>query len=310
MKRQLSPTVLVALIATLAGQSSLAAKAESADALQVGPVKKLHGGLKFTEGPTADAAGNVYFTDIPANRIYKSDPTGKLSVFLEPSGHANGLMLRGDDELLACQMDGQLVSIDLKTKKVTPLASKHQGKRFNACNDLVCDSAGGVYITDPRFRAPQPWPQGKEAFYYVAKDGAVTRLGDDLAAPNGIILSPDEKTLYVIPSMSKKMMAYPVEAPGKLGKGRVFCELKQARPGGNGGGDGLTIDTQGRLYITSGLGVQVFSPQGKLLKVIEFPEKPANVTFAGKDRKTLFVTARTSVYTAETNAQGHVFPGK
>lgn len=113
-------------------------------------------------------------------------------------------------------MDGQLVSIDLTSKQVTTLADKFNDKRFNACNDLVIDKQGGIYFTDC-FKAPEPWPQGTEAFYYRAADGKVSRLGDDLSAPNGIILSPDEKTLYVIPSMQRQMMAYAISEPGKLG---------------------------------------------------------------------------------------------
>ena len=188
----------------------------------------------------------------------------------------------------------------------------YEGKRFNAPNDLVLDQAGGVYFTDPRFRAPMPLPQGKEAVYYCDAQGKVTRLADNLPAPNGVILSVDEKTLYVIPSMQKEMMAYPVQSPGKLGEGRVFCSLKQRQEttGPGNGGDGLTIDTKGNLYITSALGLQVFDPQGKLLGIIEFPEQPANATFGGKENKTLYVTARTSLYSVEMEAQGHAFPGK
>lgn len=281
----------------------------------VGPVSdpvKVFSDFKFTEGPAFDLKGNLYFTDIPANRIYKVDTDGKLSVFLEPSNHCNGLMLDGSGKLLACEMDGRLVSINLKTRKVTPLVSEYEGKRFNAPNDVVVDSTGGIYFTDPHFRAPEPLPQGTVAVYYRSADGKVSRIIDDIKAPNGVILSPDEKTLYIIPSMQKEMMAYPVTAPGKIGKGRVFCTLKQAEgykePGS--GGDGLTIDTNGNLYITTGLGLQVFSPEGKLLGIIDVPEKPANVTFGGKDNSSLFITARTSLYRVDTQAQGHRFPGK
>lgn len=275
-----------------------------------GPVRKLHGDLKFTEGPAADKAGNLYFSDIPAERIYKVDAAGALAVFLEPSKHTNGLMLNAKGNIVACEMDGRLVEIDIATKQVKALADGYQGTRFNAPNDLVLDQAGGVYFTDPRFRAPMPLPQGKEAFYYRASDGQVTRLGDNLAAPNGVILSPDEKTLYVIPSLQKQMYAYPVLGPGKLGEGRVFCELAQREPTGNGGGDGLTVDVQGNLYITSALGLQVFSPAGKALGVIAFPEQPANVTFGGPGNKTLYVTARTGLYAVDMEIAGHVFPGK
>lgn len=268
---------------------------------KIGKPVKLHGGFDFTEGPAADAQGNVYFTDIPKEKIYKVDLAGKLSVFVEGSNHANGLMFNGKGELVACEMDGQLVAYDIATKKKRTVIDKHDGKRFNAPNDLVVDKQGGIYFTDPVFRAPKPLPQGKLAVYYTA-EGKVTRLIDDLPNPNGVILSVDEKTLYVIPSGQAAMMSYPVESPGKIGKGKVFCTLK-----GIGGGDGLTIDTKGNLYITSGLGLQVFDPSGKPLGIITLPEVPANVTFGGADFKTLYVTARTSLYTVRTEATGHLF---
>lgn len=275
----------------------------------IGEIKKLHTDLKFTEGPAADGQGNLFFSDIPANRIYKLDAAGALSVFLEPSNHTNGLMVTGTGRLAACEMDGRIVEIDLATKAVTALTDNYNGKRYNAPNDLVIDRQGGIYFTDPRFRAPMPLPQEKEAFYYRAADGKVTRLGDNLAAPNGIILSPDEQTLYVIPSLQKEMMAYKVLGPGKLDEGRVFFSLEQApNAKAPGGGDGLTVDVNGNLYITSGLGLQVVSPAGKLLGIIKFPEQPANVTFGGKDNKTLYATARTSLYSAPMEIQGHVFP--
>jgi gluconolactonase len=276
----------------------------------VGEVRKLHGDLKFTEGPADDGKGNLYFTDIPANRIYHVDNAGKLSVFLEPSRSANGLMFNAAGNLVACEMEGRLVEINIATKEVRVLADKFEEKRFNAPNDLVIDKTGGIYFTDPRFRAPMPWPQEKEAWYYRDSAGVVTRLGDDLPAPNGVILSRDEKTLYVIPSMQKQMMAYSIVKPGQLGEARIFCELEQTKPDANNGGDGLTIDEQGNLYITSGLGVQVFSPEGKKFGVIAFPEHPANCTFGGPENKTLYVTARTGLYAVEMEVAGHRFAVK
>lgn len=273
-----------------------------------GDVKRLQTGFEFTEGPTVDSSGNLYFTDIPTNRIHKLDASGHLSVFVEPSGHCNGLMAVGD-RLLACEMDGRLKQFSLSDAKETALAEQYEGKRFNAPNDLVIDQTGGIYFTDPRFRAPEPWPQGKEAVYYRAADGMVTRLIEDRKAPNGVILSPDEKTLYVIPSMEKEMWAYSIESPGKIGAGKVLCELRQPAGTSNGGGDGLTIDTAGNLYITSALGLQVVSPEGRMLGSIRFPEQPANVTFGGADRRTLYVTARKSLYSVEMAATGHAFPG-
>ncbi len=272
-----------------------------------GPITKLHTGFKFTEGPAADRNGNVYFSDIPNERIHKVDAEGKLSVFREKSNRANGLMLNAKGEIVACEGAGQVVAYSPDGKSRRVLADSYDGKRFNAPNDLVIDRQGGVYFTDPWFGPRQPLPQGKTAVYYIAADGKVSRLIDDLPNPNGALLSPDEKTLYVIPSGQAEMMAYPVEAPGKIGKGRVFCTLKQRREGGKSGGDGLTVDEKGNLYITSELGLQVFAPDGKLLGIIALPEVPANVEFGGKDLKTLYVTARTSLYTIPMEVKGHLF---
>jgi gluconolactonase len=273
-----------------------------------GDVRKVHGGFQFTEGPAADGQGNLFLSDVAGNKLYQVDAKGALSVLLDPSNHTNGLMLNAAGRIVGCEMDGRLIEIDPATKKVTLLADGYEGKRFNAPNDLVIDRGGGVYFTDPHFRAPMPLPQGVKAFYFRDAAGKVTRLGEIENAPNGVILSPDEKTLYIIPSMQAEMLSYAVEAPGKLGPQKVFCTLKQAEGQTGGGGDGLTIDTKGNLYITSKLGVQVFEPAGKHLGVIEFPEQPANCTFAGPDNRTLYVTARTSLYAVPMEAVGHVFP--
>jgi gluconolactonase len=275
----------------------------------VGPVKKLHTGFAFTEGPAADKDGNLYFSDIPNEKIHKVDLNGKLSVFREKSNHANGLMFNGKGDLVACEMDGQVVALSPDGKR-RPVAEKYEGKRFNAPNDLVVDQAGGVYFTDPAFRAPTPLPQGKTAVYYVDAEGKITRLLDHLPNPNGVLLSPDEKTLYVIPTGQPDMMAYPVESPGKIGKGRVFCTLQAAEGKKAGGGDGAAIDAKGNLYIAASNGLQVFSPAGKFLGTIKLPEQPANAKFGGKDFKTLYVTARTSLYAIPMEVEGHRFPGK
>ena len=302
------PYLVVALVWLVAASASAAGPVSGIG--PVGEVKQLHTNLRFTEGPASNGKGRLYFTDIPANRIYRVDGAHGLSVAFEPSNHANGLIFDGMGRLVACEMDGALVARDLTSGDRTVLTATYRGKRYNAPNDLVVDKEGGVYFTDPRFRAPEPWPQGKEAFYYREPDGEVRRLGDNLKAPNGIILSPDEKTLYVIPSMQKEMMAYSVSEHGRIGKGRVFCTLKQPAGADNTGGDGLTLDTRGNLYITSGLGIQVFRPQGELLGIIEYPEQPPNGTFGGRDGTTLYVTARTSLYAVEIQSKGHVFPGR
>jgi gluconolactonase len=276
----------------------------------VGKIVKLHTGFKFTEGPAGDKNGNVYFSDIPNAKIHKVDKDGKLTVFRDKSNNSNGLKVNAKGEVIACEMGaGRVVAISPDGKDVRVVADKYNGKLFNAPNDLVLDKHGGVYFTDPGYGAKPPLPQDKAGVYYVATDGKVTRLIDDLAKPNGVILSPDEKTLYVIPTGPAEMMSYAVEAPGKIGKGMVFCKLRDKAGNEKGtGGDGCTIDTKGNLYITSSIGVQVFDSKGKFLGSIAFPEQPANVAFGGTDMKTLYVTARTSLYTAPMESTGHVFP--
>ena len=277
----------------------------------VGPTAKvvrLHTGFRFTEGPAADAHGSVFFTDIPNARIHKVDANGKLSVFAENSRRANGLMFTAQGVLVVCEGEGQVVAYAPDGKKRVVVAATFGDTRFNAPNDLVIDRRGGIYFTDPYFGPPKPLPQGTLGVYYVAPNGTVSRVLTNLPHPNGVILSPDEKTLYVVPSRSAEVRAYPVVAPGKLGKGRVFATLKQPEGRTGTGGDGLTVDTRGNLYITSRLGIQVYSSAGRLLGVLAFPEQPSNVTFGGKDFKTLYVTARTSLYCLRMEAQGHRFP--
>src|SRR4051794_13827027 len=142
----------------------------------VGKITKLHTGFKFTEGPAADKAGNVYFSDIPAEKIHKVDADGKLSVFSAKSKKANGLMVNAQGEIVACEMTGHVVALSPDGKEGRVLADQYDGKPFNAPNDLVLDQQGGVYFTDPGFGAKTPLPQGKTCVYYIAPGGKVTRL--------------------------------------------------------------------------------------------------------------------------------------
>jgi gluconolactonase len=302
--RQRAAASICALLATALSRGAAAADA-IADVGPAGDVKQVATGFGFTEGPAWDGKALLYFTDIPNARIHTVDAEGNVGTFVEDSGPCNGLMFNREGELYACNMGGSLLAWNIETKEKSVLADGYDGKRFNAPNDLVIDAAGGVYFTDPMFRAPQPLPQGGQGVYYRAADGTVTRLVDDLPAPNGILLSRDEKTLYVLPSMSSEMQAYSVEAPGKIGAAAAFCKLKTADGGNRGGCDGATIDERGNLYFTTGLGVQVFDAEGKALGIIEFPEQPSNCTFGGADGKTLYVTARTSVYSVPMLVKGH-----
>lgn len=285
---------LVLLIMT---QVSVRPIAAQESVTPTGPVEKVEDGFAFTEGPAWADDGALYFTDIPNATIHQLDHSGEITAFVKPSGHANGLLVDGD-RLLACQMDGQMVAYDRESKKMTVLASEYDDARFNAPNDLVQDSQGGVYFTDPFFRAPEPLPQKIQAVYYIPAKGEVQRVTEGLPAPNGVGLSRDGKSLYVVPTQSSKMLVYPVLAPGKLGEPKTFCELKQPAGKENTGGDGMAIDDKGNLYITSQIGVQIFSPEGEMLGNIEVPEQPSNVTFGGEQRKTLYITARTGLYSA------------
>lgn len=290
------------LLATLG--SALHAQQSIPGIGEIGEVQLVQDGFQFTEGPAADDSGTVYFTDIPATSIFRINADGSVEKVVADSGHANGLMFDDSGRMLACQMDGRLVAYDPSDFSVTVLAAEYEGERFNAPNDLAIDSDGGVYFTDPLFRAPQPLPQGTMGVYYVAKDGTVSRVAEELPAPNGIGISPDGKTLYVIPSLSSEMLAYTIEGPGKISNRSVFCRLEQPEGQQDSGGDGMCLDEKGNLYITSALGVQVFDPQGKHLGTIRFPQQPANVAFGGPEGNTLYVTARTGVYKCQMPLKG------
>ena len=257
-----------------------------------GDLRKLFDGFKFTEGVAPDREGNVYFTDLNNNRIHKVDADGKLSTFLEDTKGCNGLMVDGGRLLCAQRDEGRVISIDRVTKAITVVADKIEGTRFIGPNDLVVDKQGGVYFTDPRFPSTPPGGQEKQGVYYAPIDGAVVRLADDLSRPNGILLSPDEKTLYVFPAGVPEMMAYPVLGPGKIGPGRVFCKLDQVEGKTPRGGDGAAMAKDGTLYITQPdlEAIQVVTPSGKTVGHIKLPGRPTNAKFGGKDLKTLFIT--------------------
>jgi gluconolactonase len=270
----------------------------------VGEIETVHQGFAFTEGPTWDPRGNLYFSDIPNATIHRLEQGDKLSAFTTDSKHTNGIMIASDGRMLACQMDGQVVAYDVNSGKETVLADTYNGNRFNAPNDLVIDTEGGIYFTDPLFRAPEPLPQGIQAVYYIAASGKVSRVTNQIAAPNGIGLSPDGKHLYVIPSQQSEMLVYDVTGPGQLTNGRTLCRVTQPAGKDGTGGDGMTVDVEGNLYITTNLGVEIFSPQGEKLGLVQFPEQPANVTFGGPKRTTMYVTARTGLYRVEMPIAG------
>jgi gluconolactonase len=263
-------------------------------------VQKLADGFKFTEGPAADAGGNIYFTDQPNNCIHKWDTDGKLTTFMEPSGRANGLCFDAKGILWACADEkNELWRIDVATKQTTVVAKEFDGKLLNGPNDVWVRPDGGAYFTDPFYKRPYwnrgPAEQGGQHVYFVSANGAVSRVVADLKQPNGIIGTPDGKTLYVADIADKKTYAYDIQADGSLKNGRVFCAQ---------GSDGLTLDDEGNLYLT-GRGVTVFDKTGAKIEQIDLPEGwTANVCFGGKDKKTLFITASKGLYSIAMRTSG------
>jgi len=281
---------IVAMACTAQAQSVVAPEAE---------VVKLAGDFRFTEGPAADAQGNIFFTDIPNNRILKWSLDGVLSVSRENSGGANGLYFDKDGNLLVCEGGGRrLVSI-ASNGTLSVLADRYEGATFNSLNDLWIDPQGGVYFTDPRYGNRDNLPQDGEHAYYLTPDHQkIIRVVDDMVRPNGLIGTPDGKRLYVTDNGGRKTFAYTINADGTLSNKTLFCSE---------GADGMTIDSEGNVYLTTNV-VAVFNPKGEKIEEIVVPERPANVTFGAADRKTLFVTARTSLYSVAMRVTGAETP--
>ena len=286
--------LMIALVVVAAGACSAR---ESADVVAAGAhVKKLAGDFRFTEGPAADAQGNVYFTDIPNNRILKwSIEAAELSTFMENSGGANGLYFDKAGNLLACQGgDRRIVSIS-SDGKVTVLADKYEGKKFNSPNDLWPDPNGGIYFTDPRYGSRDGMEQDGEHVYYLTPDRKkVIRVISDMVRPNGIIGTPNGRRLYVADHGASKTYVYRITGDGVLSDKQLFAEQ---------GSDGVSLDARGNVYLTS-KAVTAYNKRGEKIAEIEVPEGPANVTFGGEDNRTLFITARTSLYSIEMAVRG------
>lgn len=255
-------------------------------------LEKLADHFAFTEGPTRDRAGNVFFVDQPNDRIMEWSTDGKLSTFMQPSGYANGMCFDGQGNLIACADEhNQLWSI-APDKTVTVLITNYQGKYMNGPNDVWVAPNGGMFITDPFYKRTW-WDHTtmalpNEEVYYLAPDRkTLSAVTDDLKKPNGITGTPDGKHLYVSDIAAGPTWRYDIEPDGTLTNKTYFCPL---------GSDGMTIDAEGNLYLT-GHGVTVFDSSGKRIDHIDVPEGwTANVCFSGADNKTLFITASKSFY--------------
>jgi gluconolactonase len=284
----------IAVILTVAIFSSLAA--EEPIIASRAEVEKVVDGFGFTEGPAVNSNGDVYFVDDPNSKIYFwSVSDQKLSVFVEQSAHANGMYVDKNDNLIACEGEtGCVVSYD-KAAKRTVLASTFDGKRFNKPNDLWIDPKGGIYFTDPVYGKEFKVIQDGEHVYYILPDRSkAVKVVTDMIKPNGIVGTPDGKTLYITDQVAGKVWRYAVQQDGTLTDKTLFTNI---------GVDGMTIDHRGNVYITADQ-IYVFDPSGKEIQRIKVPEVPANVCFGGKDRKTLFITARRGLYCIQMNVHG------
>jgi gluconolactonase len=279
--------------------------------------------VAFTEGPVVDRDGNVYFTELVFQRIMKLTPAGVLTVFREQSNNANGMLIDPEGRLIACEgaasqrmgvpqtFKPQVTRTDLRTGKVEVLTDNYQGKPFVGPNDVTIDSRGRLYFTD--------LPGG--AVYRLDGPGQITRIlaTPEIQRPNGIQISPDDKTLYLIEANqtqggARMIRAFDLRPDGTVTNMRVHYNFYPGRSA-----DGMSIDSQGNLYASAGMGqlrgtsetldtktgVYVISPQGKLVKFIPIPEDYiTNNAFGGPDMKTLYVTAGKTLYRLRTDIAG------
>jgi gluconolactonase len=263
-------------------------------------LEKLAGGFAFTEGPTRDAQGDIFFVDQPNDRIMEWSAAGKLSTFLQPSGYANGMCFDARGNLIACADEhNQLWSI-APDKTVTVLVTNLDGKYLNGPNDVWVLPGGGMYLTDPFYLRPW-WDHttmaltNEEVLYLSPDHKKLVRVTDDLRKPNGITGTPDGRTLFVSDIRAGQTWRYDIQPDGALTNKTFICAL---------GSDGMTLDAAGDLYLT-GRGITVFDKAGKQIDHIDVPEKwTANLCFGGPDHKTLFITASGSFYSIRLRVAG------
>jgi gluconolactonase len=271
-------------------------------------------GMQWSEGPVWIRDGSfLLFSDVLANTIYRWDAAGGNRAYLTPSGYtsnvprggetgSNGLTLDKQGRLILCQHGDRRVARlesgwDERPPRYTTLADKFEGKRFNSPNDLVVHSSGAIYFTDPPYglEGNMNDPSKELDFqgvFRIAPDGKVTLLTKEIERPNGIALSPDEKTLYVASSHGPRpvLMAYPVKEDGSTGEGRELSNARTIGGGRRGGFDGMKVDQKGNLFVTGPGGVYILTPEGKHLGTLLTTQRTANCAF-GEDGSTLFITA-------------------
>jgi gluconolactonase len=255
-------------------------------------------GFTFTEGPVGTADGGLYFSDIRVNRTYRMEPNGKIAVAREQTNGANGLALARNGELLAAEGDGKRIVRVTLAGKVEPVATG-----FLSPNDLIMDAKGGLYFTDP---GPRPVVPGRKAYVYYLRAGAKKPVvvDDQIVRPNGLVLMRDGKTLVVDNTLGDTLFAFDVQSDGTLKNKRPFARLHDIPADQESGADGMALDREDRVYVTSINGVQVFDKTGQYAGTIRVPRQPANAAFAGSDKRTLYITAREGLYRLKMLAQG------
>jgi gluconolactonase len=283
-------------------------------------IEKLAEGFQFIEGPVWTRDGYLLFSDPNANTIYKWTPEGDLSVFRSKSGYAgsdiaeygqpgsNGLTLDRQGRLTINEHGNRRVTRLEKDGRLTVLADRHEGKRLNSPNDLVYRSDGSLYFSDPPFGLPKFFDDPRKELPYsgvfLLRGGKLQLVSKELTGPNGLAFSPDEKYLYVGNwDVSRKVvMRYEVKPDGTLTNGQVFFDMTGAP--GEEALDGLKVDRRGNLYVSGPGGVWIISPEAKHLGTLKAPELPANFAWGDADGKTLYITARTSLYRIRLNVSG------
>ena len=293
-----------AAVALLAGAVHAQSLGGIAGVVAPGVVPELvQEGFVFTEGPVGTPDGGLYFSDIRPNRIHYLDPGGKISLVREQTNGANGLALTRDGDLIAAEGEGKRISKRSRDGMVTTVTEGIAGKPFLSPNDVLVDAKGGIYITDP---GPRPVVPGRTAYVYYLPVGAKEPvvLDDQIARPNGVTLTRDGKTLIVNDTLGPTLYAYDVLPDGSVKNKRTFAQLLDIPEGKESGADGMALDREDRLYVTTVAGVQVFDAAGKHLGTIKVPRQPANAGFAGPDKRVLYITAREGLYRINMLAQG------
>ena len=260
-------------------------------------------GFVFTEGPVGTAEGGLFFSDIRANRTYYLDPAGKIGVVREMTSGGNGLALTRDGELLYAEGDGKRISKRSRDGTISTITEGPAGKPLLAPNDLIVDARGGIYFTDP---GPRPVVPGRETYvYYVPPGGREPILIDGtVARPNGLTLAGDGKTLIVDDTIGETVFAYDVMVDGSVKNKRPFVKLRDIPAGSESGADGMVLDREDRVYITTVAGIQVFDAKGAYLGTFKAGRQGANLAFSGPDKRILYITAREGLYRVTTLTRG------